>query len=481
LSQIAGDETHYPAAQGIVSPSPLPIGHSVRKVEGNGVNELPVTRYSAAPDGVSLAYQVWGAGPLNVVLPTELGVPIDLLWETPPFVRVARRFERFSRVVLWEPRGIGASGGDFLDSVTEEIGDGDLAAVLDASECAQAVLVGSTNGGPSVIQFAVRHPDRVTALILANTYAHYIIEHDYPHGFSLQVLDDHAAQIRHQWSTGEALHTVAPSKVGDDTFLAWWTRSQRLGVGPDQSVAVGRAACARDVRPLLAKLRVPTLVLHRRGSRYIDVGAGRYLAEHIPDARYVELSGEDQLFFVGDSDGLVDEIEEFLTGVRPGAEGDVRTITVLFTDIVASTEHQTRVGPREWSRLTDNHDALIRSALLRHQGREVRTTGDGFLATFGATGRAIHCAAEILASANDVGLTLRAGVHTGEVEMRGDDIAGLAVNIAKRVCDLAGPGEVLVSGTVKDLVVGSGIEVEGRGEHELKGVPGTWRLYAVAG
>ena len=443
------------------------------------MNELPVTRYAAAPDGVSVAYQVWGSGPLNVVLPTELGVPIDLLWETPAFVRVARRLERFCRVVLWEPRGIGASGGDFLDSVTEEIGDGDLTAVMDASECAQSVLVGSTSGGPVVIQFAVRHPNRVTALILANTYAHYITEHDYPHGFSLRVLDDYAAVIKRQWSIGEALYSVAPSKVGDDTFLAWWTRSQRLGVGPDQGVAVARAAFARDVRPLLAKLSVPTLVLHRRESRYIAVGAGRYLAEHIPDAKYVELSGEDQLFFVGDTDGLVDEIEEFLTGVRSGAEGDVATATILFTDIVASTEHQARVGPREWSRLTDYHDAMVRTALLRHQGREVRATGDGILATFDATGRAIHCAAEILASAKDIGLDLRAGVHTGEVEMRGDDIAGLAVNIARRVCDLAGLGEVLVTRTVTDQVVGSNIEFEDRGDHELKGVPGKWRLFGV--
>jgi class 3 adenylate cyclase/pimeloyl-ACP methyl ester carboxylesterase len=450
-------------------------------VEGNGVNELPVTRYAAAPDGVSVAYQVWGAGPLNVVLPTELGVPIDLLWETPEFVHVARRLERFCRVVLWEPRGIGASGGNFLDSVNEEIGDGDLTAVLDASECAQAVLVGSSNSGPIGIQFAVRHPDRVTALIFANTYAHYIIEDDYPHGFSLQVLDDQAAQIRQHWSTGEALHTVAPSKVGDETFLAWWTRSQRLGVGPDQSVIVGRAACARDVRPLLGKVCVPTLVLHRRGSRYIQVGAGRYLAEHIPNASYVELSGEDQLFFVGDTDAMVDEIEEFLTGARSGAEGEVRSMTVLFTDIVASTERQARVGPRAWSRLSDHHDAMVRAALARNLGLEVKTTGDGFLATFDATGRALRGAADILAGAKDIGLDLRAGVHTGEVEVRGDDLGGLAVTIAKRVCDLARPGQVLASETVRAHMVGSGIEFDDRGEHELKGVPGTWRLYAVTG
>jgi class 3 adenylate cyclase len=217
-----------------------------------------------------------------------------------------------------------------------------------------------------------------------------------------------------------------------------------------------------------------------RGNRYIHLGAGRYLAEHIPNAKFVVIPGDDHLFYVGDTDALVDEIEEFLTGARSGAEGDVLTMTVLFTDIVASTEHQARVGPREWSRLTDQHDAMARAALSRHRGHEVKTTGDGFLATFNDTGRALRCAADIVAGAKDIGLDLRAGVHTGEVEVRGDDIAGLAVTIAKRVCDLAGPGEVLVSGVIPALVVGSGIKFADRGDHELKGVPGRWRVYAVA-
>jgi class 3 adenylate cyclase len=207
------------------------------------------------------------------------------------------------------------------------------------------------------------------------------------------------------------------------------------------------------------------------------VGAGQYLAEHIPNAKFVVLPGDDHLFYVGDTDAVVDEIEEFLTGVRSGAEGDVRTMTVLFTDIVASTEHQARVGAREWSRLTDHHDAIVRTALTRHRGNEVKTTGDGFLVTFDATGRALRCAADILAGAKDIGLELRAGVHTGEVEVRGDDIGGLGVTIAKRVCDLARPGEVLVSFAVAGVVAGSGIEFVDRGDHQLKGVPGTWRLY----
>jgi class 3 adenylate cyclase len=237
-----------------------------------------------------------------------------------------------------------------------------------------------------------------------------------------------------------------------------------------------RAGFAQDARKLLPSVPVPTLVLHREGDRFIRVGAGRYLAEHIPNAKFVVLPGDDHLFFVGNTDALADEIEEFLTGARSGAEGDVLTMTVLFTDIVASTKRQARVGPREWSRLIDHHDAMVRAALVRHRGREVKTTGDGFLATFDATGRALRCAADILAGAKDLGLDLRAGVHTGEVEVRGDDIAGLTVTIAKRVCDLAGRGEVLVSRTVADAVAGSGIGFLDRGEHELKGVPGTWQL-----
>jgi class 3 adenylate cyclase len=211
--------------------------------------------------------------------------------------------------------------------------------------------------------------------------------------------------------------------------------------------------------------------------RYIHLGAGRYLAEHIPNAEFVAVPGDDHVFFVGDTDAVVDVIEEFLTGARSGADADLLTMTVLFTDIVASTEHQARVGPREWSRLTDHHDAMIRAALARHRGHEVKTTGDGFLATFDATGRALRCAGDILAGAKDIGLTLRAGVHTGEVEVRGDDIAGLAVTIAKRVCDLAGPGQVLVTRTVTDLVMGSGINFEDVGDRELKGLPGVWRLF----
>jgi class 3 adenylate cyclase len=267
--------------------------------------------------------------------------------------------------------------------------------------------------------------------------------------------------------------------MNDDRFRAWWSRGLRLTAGPREYGEVLKAEYQGDVRPLLPSLRVPTLVLHRQGDRTIRCEAGRYLADHIPDAKYVALPGEDNLLFAGNTDELADEIEEFLTGARTGADSDVVLAAVLFTDIVASTEQQAHVGPREWSRLTDQHDALVRAALGHHRGHEVKTTGDGFLATFDGSGRALRCAIEIVKGATDIGLEVRAGVHAGEIETRDDDIAGLAVSIGRRVCDVAGPGQVLTSETVRSLMVGSSIEFMDRGEHELKGVPGTWRLFAV--
>jgi len=287
------------------------------------------------------------------------------------------------------------------------------------------------------------------------------------------------ANVKGTWGTAAVLEVLAPSRIADERLRAWYARSERFVHGPDLLADMVRASFEDDVRPLLPAISVPTVVLHREGDRFIRPGAGRYLAEHIPRAKFVVLPGDDHLLFVGDTDALVDEIEEFLTGARTGAEADVVLAAVLFTDIVASTEHQARVGPREWSRLTDRHDAMVRNALARYRGHEVKTTGDGFLATFDATGRALRCAADIVAGVRDIGLDLRAGVHTGEVEVRGDDIAGLAVTIAKRVCDLAGPGQVLVSDTVRSNMVGAGLKFTDHGEQHLKGVPGTWRLFAL--
>jgi class 3 adenylate cyclase len=374
---------------------------------------------------------------------------------------------------------LGGSEGDPRESLDLRVSDADVVAVLDDAAIEKPALVGwSTNGGV-VIHFSAMHPERVSALVVIDGCAHYVREPNYPWGYPRESLDQIAQSLKADWSTAGDLEATAPRLMADEGFRAWWSRARRVTLGPDSYVEGWRAALEWDLRPFLPSISAPTLVLHREGDRFIHLGAGQYLAEHIPGSKFVVLPGDDHLFFVGDTDSLVDEIEEFLTGARSGAEGDVVLAAVLFTDIVSSTEHQTRVGPREWSRLTDRHDAMVRSALSRDRGHEVKTTGDGFLATFDATGRALRCASEILAGAKDIGLELRAGVHTGEVEVRGDDIAGLAVTIAKRVCDLAGPGQVLVSEMVRGHMVGSGIEFNDRGEHELKGVPGPWRLFSV--
>jgi class 3 adenylate cyclase/pimeloyl-ACP methyl ester carboxylesterase len=444
------------------------------------MTDAPATRYTRSADGTNLAYQVSGDGPLELVFLTGSPIPLDLLSEDPGFVRVRRRLASFSRTVWFDARGLGASEGDPWDSRAGEIMDADLTAVLDAVGLAQPAVLGGSIRGPTAIHFAATHPERLSALVLVNTYAHYVQEDDYPWGLTRQDVERSVATVKESWGTTVNLEILAPSRVADERFRAWYTRSVRFFMGPNQIAQMTRANFEVDVRPLLASVSVPTLVLHREGDRVFHLGAGRYLAEHIPDAELVVLPGEDHLFFVGDTDGLVDEIEEFLTGARSGADGDVLTMTVLFTDIVASTEHQARIGPGEWSRLTDRHDAMVRAALARHRGHEVKTMGDGFLATFDSTGRALRCAAEILPGAKGIGLDVRAGVHTGEVEVRGTDIAGLAVTIAKRVCDLAVAGEVLVTRTVADVATGSGIEFADRGHHQLKGVPGSWPLCAMA-
>jgi class 3 adenylate cyclase len=447
------------------------------------VIDVPETRFTHSADGTRLAYQVSGEGPLNLVFDRDEAMPLDLMWDDPWFVRLSKRLGAFSRTVWLEQRGVGASEGDwrlFATGTTGERREADFLALLDAAVGSEPVaILGWAAAGLRVIEFVVTHPERVSALVLVNGYAHYVREDDYPWGLSRASLDRLVAAIQEGRDTGAVLEWLAPSRSTDERFRAWWARAQRLGVSAEQFGEAARLAVEQDVRPLLASVSVPTLVLHRADNRYIRLGAGRYLAEHIPGARFVVLPGADNALFAGDIDAVVDEIEEFLTGARSGAEGDVVTATVLFTDIVGSTEQQARIGAGEWSRLVDRHEAMTRAALLRHRGREVKATGDGFLATFDATGRALRCAAEVLAGAKGIGLELRAGVHTGEVEVRGDDIAGLAVSIAKRVCDLAAPGEVLMSETVRAHMVGSGVGLEDRGEHELKGVPGTWRLFAL--
>jgi class 3 adenylate cyclase len=430
---------------------------------------------------VSIAYQVSGEGAQDLLFRSGMGFPIDLFWDDPGFVRFAKRLGGFARVVMVDFRGVGASGGDLRDSVVEEIGESDVTSVLDAVGCQRVVLFGTGLGGPTAIRYAAHHPERVQALVLVDTFACFLRDDDYPWGMPPDSLESTATAMAKMWGTGKAVDFLAPSRSGDETFRAWWARAERLGSPVNQVAANWRALVLQDVRTLLPTLRAPTLVLNRLGGSSVPVDAGRYLAEHISGATFVEIAGDDEVFFVGNTDALLDEVEEFVTGSRQTPEGDVVSATILFTDMVASTERSARSGHRTWTALTDRHDAMVRATLARYRGREVKTTGDGFLATFDAATRGVRAATEIATAARGIGLEVRAGVHTGEVEMRPDDVVGLAVTIAKRICDLAGPGQVLVSETVKGHLVGSGIALSEQGRHVLKGLPDEWHLYAIDG
>jgi len=382
--------------------------------------------------------------------------------------------------VWFEARGWGASEGDPRDAEVGKIFDADLIAVLDAMGFQRPTLLGAPPGG-GAIQFAARCPDRVSSLVLFNAHAHYVREHDYPWGFPRTSVDRAVADFEEMFRAGSALQAYAPQRLADERFRTWFARAARVGAGPDRVAEAVRVGLEADLRPLLPAIAAPTLVLHREGCRFVRVGAGRYLAEHIANAKFVALSGDEYPLVLGDTDAVVDEIEDFLTGARSGAEGEVVLAAVLFTDIVASTEQSARLGHRKWSALTDDHDAMVRATLQHHRGREVKTMGDGFLATFDATTRAVRAAMEIVTAAKGMGLEVRAGVHAGEIEVRPDDVVGLPVAIAKRVCDLAGSGRVCVTEVVKLQVAGSGFDLEEQGEHELKGVPGAWKLFAVQG
>jgi class 3 adenylate cyclase len=355
----------------------------------------------------------------------------------------------------------------------------DLVAVLDAVGSSSAAIFGLSQAGPMAILFAASHPERTRAIVLYGSYASPRQREGYPWGRSPEWMEEFGQQVDAAWGSGIFLSQVAPSRVGDEPFRRWWGKYERLSHGPGNALAYFRMNSQIDVRAILGTIQVPTLVLQRLGDTYRDPGHGRFLAEHIPAAKLVELAGTDHLPYLGDADAVLDEVEEFLTGVRPPPERERVLATVLFTDIVGSTERASRIGDRAWTELLARHHAVVREELGRFRGREIDTAGDGFLATFDGPARAVRCATAIVAAMPGIGLQVRAGVHTGEIELIGPGVGGIAVHIGARVAALAGPSEVLVSGTVRDLVAGSGIEFESRGEASLKGVPGQWRLFSV--
>jgi pimeloyl-ACP methyl ester carboxylesterase len=435
------------------------------------------TRY-ADSDGISIAYQVHGTGPVDLVLVPGFVSQVELLWEEAGVARFLRRLTAFSRLLVFDKRGQGLSDRPGRPPTLEESMD-DLKAVIDAAGFERPALLGVSEGGPMSTLYAATHPDRVSGLVLFGTFARMLQAPDFPPGTTEEALNRWGEVVQRDWGKAVALNVWAPSRVGDREFERWWARLLRQGTSPAGAIALMDLYREMDVRSILPAIDVPTLVMHRAGDRMVSAAQGRYLAETIPGARYVELAGEDHLPFAGELDPILEEVEEFLLGSRGAAESERALATILFTDIVGSTEKAAALGDRGWRALLERHDAAVRHQLALHRGREVKTMGDGFLATFDGPGRAIRCARAVQDEVAGLGIEVRAGIHTGEVELIGDDVGGMAVNIGARIGALADPGEVLVSSTVRELVVGSGLEFEERGVEKLKGAPGEWRLFAI--
>ncbi len=437
------------------------------------------TRYARSGD-LHIAYLEHGDGPVDLFYVPTWICQSEVLMEEPSIAAFVERLCDFARVVSFDRRGAGLSDPWVGLPTLEEQMD-DVLAVMDATGTERATLMGSLEGGPLAMLFAATHPNRVDSLVLYTTYARTRWAPDYDWPPRDEERAERVEGLVAQWGQGAVPAALAPSLADDPDFLRWCGKMERYAASPGTAKAVFGALGETDVRHVLPSIRVPTLVMHRRDDEFLMVEHSRYLAEHIAGARYVELEGRDSLFSVGDPEAILGEIEEFLTGSRHLPEPDRVLATVLFTDIVGSTEHAAEIGDSAWRTLLARHDELVRAEVVRHRGRAVKSTGDGVLATFDGPARAIGAARSIERAVHSLGIRIRAGLHTGECEIVGNDVAGLAVHIGARVMDEAGPGEVLVSGTVKDLVVGSGIDFRERGSHRLRGVPGEWSLWEVDG
>ena len=438
----------------------------------------PQTKY-AKSDGLSIAYQVFGEGPIDLVWVPGFVSNVEAAWLVPSLVRLYERMASFARVIVFDKRGTGVS--DPIDGVaTLEQRMDDLRAVLDAAGSERAALFGFSEGGPMSLLFAATYPERVHALVLYGAMARATEAPDYPYAPPAEAFAESTALLFDYWGTGINVEMYSPSVQDDPEARAMWASLETFGATPDQILKIYAMFLDVDVRDILPLISCPTLVVHRRGDRVVSVHGARWMASQIPGARFAEFPGVDHSWLTGeDPSSIIDEAEEFLTGVRPVAEPDRVLATVMFTDIVSSTQRAAEVGDHDWHALLDRHHATIRDALSRFRGQEVKTTGDGFLATFDGPARAVHCGQAIVGAVRVLGIEVRVGIHSGEVEKMGTDVAGIAVHIASRVGSLAGPGEVVVSETVKGLVAGSGIGFVERGEHELKGIPDRWRLFAA--
>jgi len=431
----------------------------------------PVTQYAKSGD-IHIAYQAFGEGPINLVMVPGFVSNVENYWDEPDFARFLTRLASYARVVIFDKRGTGMS-----DRVTELPGleqrMDDLRAVMDAAGMEDAALLGISEGAPLSILFAATYPDRCRALALYGSFSKF--SYWFPTEEALAAFFSYVGQA---WGTGGSLERFAPSRANDAVFRQWWGRNERLGASPAAVVALMRMNSQIEISGILPAVRVPTLVIHRTGDKVVSVEGGRDVAAQIPGARLVEFPGVDHFFYVGENAyEISNAIEEFLTGSRAPIVVDRVLATVLFTDVVGSTETAAALGDQRWRDLLEKHHATIRRILTRFRGHEIKTTGDGFLATFDGPARAVLCACAITEEIKPLGIEIRAGLHTGECEMIGDDVGGIAVHIGARVAALAGASEVLVSSTLKDLVAGSGLRFSDRGTQPLKGIPGEWRIF----
>jgi pimeloyl-ACP methyl ester carboxylesterase len=438
----------------------------------------PETRYAKAPDGTSIAYQVVGDGPVDLVHASGIWSNVDLMWDQPLWANFLERLTRFSRLILFDMRGVGLSDRGPKRPVIELMRD-DVAAVMDAAGSERAVVFCVARAAAMALLFAATHPERMEGLVLYAPVAKTVSTPDLPFGKSPEEQQAFLERFVREVGTGQNLALQAPTVATDARFVEWWARFERSVASPSAYEELGRIFTDVDVRDVLPAIHVPTLVLHREEDAIVFTRQARYVADRIEGATFVELPGHDHVPFVGDADALVDEVERFVTGAKPVRDVDSVLATLVFTDIVDSTKRQVELGDRGWKELVERHHATVRDRLTRYRGQEQDTAGDGFHVRFDGPPRPIRCAEDIVESVRPLDIEVRAGIHTGECEVVDGKCSGLSVSIGARVMAKAGPSEILVSQTVKDLTAGSGMTFEDAGEHELKGVPDRWRLYQV--
>jgi class 3 adenylate cyclase/pimeloyl-ACP methyl ester carboxylesterase len=444
------------------------------------MESAPEIRYAKADDGVDLAYQVFGDGDVALVGVPPIISNIEVIWEHPETASFLRTLGSFSRFVHYDKRGQGMSDRH-ADVPTLEQRALDTRAVMDAAGIERAVIAGASEGGSTAAMLAATCPERVAGLILFGTFARLLVDDDYPIGWAPEVGDQVADAWAASWGRPDSLTAalIRPEYLADERFCAWLRRYERQSSTPSGLRDQLRWAGQIDIRSILPTLSVPTMVMHFAGDPFVSVEFGRWLGDHIPRSRYVEYPGREHVPYFGTYHDVTADIEEFVTGRRTQPRVERVLATVLFSDIVSSTEHAARMGDRDWHEALDCHDVMAQRIIESHGGRVVKSTGDGLLATFDGPARGVHCATELTSAARGLNLAIRAGLHTGEIELRSNDITGIAVHIAARVSAHASTGEVLVSRTVKDLVAGSGIAFDDRGLYELKGVPDRWQLLQV--